>query len=83
MHSPDHSPEPGRAENGDQHNLSRVLFWVGFGVGVAALGAGLAYASLRLVAAGRREDPTTARVQQLIDEANSLLKALDDQRHSA
>jgi hypothetical protein len=30
-----------------------------------------------------REDPTTQRIQHLIDEANSLLKALDEQRHSA
>ena len=37
-------------------------------------------ASLR---ARRREDPTTQRIQELIDEANSLLKALDEQRHSA
>jgi hypothetical protein len=29
------------------------------------------------------EDPTTQRIQHLIDEANSLLKALDEQRHSA
>jgi hypothetical protein len=83
MQSPDQTPEPDRAEKGEERHLARVLFWVGFGVGVAALGAGLAYASLRLVAAGRREDPTTQRIQTLIDEANSLLKALDDQRHSA
>jgi hypothetical protein len=70
---PDSTPQPDR----------RVLFWIGFGVGVAALGATLAYVSLRLASGGRREDPTTQRIQQLIDEANSLLKALDDQRNSA
>jgi hypothetical protein len=73
MESPDSTPQPDR----------RVLFWIGFGVGVAALGAAVAYVSLRLIASSRREDPTTQRIQQLIDEANSLLKALDDQRNSA
>jgi hypothetical protein len=70
---PDSTPQPDR----------RVLFWIGFGIGIAALGAALAYVSLRIASAGRREDPTTQRIQQLIDEANSLLKALDDQRNSA
>jgi hypothetical protein len=70
---PDSTPQPDR----------RVLFWIGFGVGVAALGAAAAYVALRIVASGRREDPTTQRIQQLIDEANSLLKALDEQRNSA
>jgi hypothetical protein len=62
---------------------SRTLFWIGFGVGIAALGTALAYAAIRFGAIGGREDPTTQRIQELIDEANSLLKALDEQRHSA
>lgn len=62
---------------------SRTLFWIGFGVGVAALGAALAYTAIRYGGIARREDPTTQRIQELIDEANSLLKALDEQRHSA
>jgi hypothetical protein len=70
-------------ENHDERRLAPMLFWIGLGVGVAALGATLAYVSLRLASAARREDPTTQRIQQLIDEANSLLKALDEQRHSA
>jgi len=63
--------------------LARTFFWIGLGVGLAALGATLAYVSLRFAAADRGGDPTTQRIQELIDEANSLLKALDDQRHSA
>jgi hypothetical protein len=70
---PDSTPPPDR----------RILIWIGFGVGVAALAAALAYVSLRLASAGRREDPTTHRIQDLIDEANTLLKALDEQRNSA
>jgi hypothetical protein len=76
-------PEEERLDNGDERGFARTLFWIGIGVSVAALGATLAYLSLRIVAAGRREDPTTQRIQELIDEANSLLKALDEQRHSA
>ncbi|MBV8198198.1 MAG: hypothetical protein JO263_08680 [Candidatus Eremiobacteraeota bacterium] len=62
---------------------SRTLLWIGVGAGVAAVAAMLVYAAVRLTGDGRREDPTTARIQELIDEANSLLKALDEQRHSA
>jgi hypothetical protein len=82
MHS-DPRPESDRLDNRDERHLARTFFWIGLGVGVVALGATLAYVSLRIVAAQRREDPTTHRIQELIDEANSLLKALDEQRHSA
>jgi hypothetical protein len=82
MHS-EPRPEHDRLENDDDGALMRTLFWVGLGVGVAALGATLAYLAFRIASAQRRGDPTTQRIQQLIDEANSLLKALDDQRHSA
>jgi hypothetical protein len=75
--------EEERLDGADERGLARTLFWIGIGVSVAALGATVAYLSLRMAAAGRREDPTTQRIQELIDEANSLLKALDDQRNSA
>jgi len=83
MQSPNASPEPDRTESHDEHRLGRVLFWIGFGVGLAALGTVLGVAAIRIVSGERREDPTTHRIQELIDEANSLLKALDEQRHSA
>ncbi len=83
MESPDPRFESQRHEEREARRLGPVLFWVGLGVGVAALGATLAYVALRMAAGERREDPTTQRIQQLIDEANSLLKALDDQRNSA
>ncbi|MGA9945211.1 MAG: hypothetical protein WBE79_16110 [Candidatus Cybelea sp.] len=75
--------EEERLDSAEERGLARTLFWIGIGVSVAALGATVAYLSLRIAAAGRREDPTTQRIQELIDEANSLLKALDDQRNSA
>lgn len=83
MQSPDPRVDPQRLNGSDEGRLASMLFWIGLGVGVAALGATLAYLALRMAAAQRREDPTTQRIQDLIDEANSLLKALDDQRHSA
>jgi hypothetical protein len=83
MDSSNHRSEHEHLEDREERRLARMLFWVGLGVGVAALGTMLAYAAVRIAAGQRREDPTTQRIQQLIDEANSLLKALDDQRHSA
>jgi hypothetical protein len=55
---------------------------VGVGLSVAGLGAAVAFALARSVLGARRlsDDPTSQRIQQLIDEANSLLKTLDEQR---
>jgi hypothetical protein len=83
MQSPDPRHDPERLDDREDRRLAGMLFWIGLGVGVAALGATLAVLALRMAATQRREDPTTQRIQELIDEANSLLKALDDQRHSA
>jgi flagellar basal body-associated protein FliL len=62
---------------------SRKMLWIGLGVGAVGLAAALAFLVYRLASNETREDPTTQRIQYLIDEANSLLKALDEQRHSA
>ena len=83
MQSRDPRPENERFDDRQGHRLAPTLFWIGLGLGIAALGATIAYVSLRIAADGHREDPTTQRIQELIDEANSLLKALDEQRHSA
>jgi hypothetical protein len=83
MQSPDPRLDSERFEDREERHLARMFFWIGLGIGVAALGATLAYVSLRMAAGQRRDDPTTKRIQELIDEANSLLKALDEQRHSA
>jgi len=57
-------------------NMTRTLIWVG----VAGLSAALAFALIRAAISRRPADPTSRRIQQLIDEANHLLKTLDDQR---
>ena len=84
------SPDPNqnhvrREQNGDDGRVTRTLVWVGVGLGVAGLGAAIAYAIVRTVLGSRRapDDPTSQRIQQLIDEANTLLKTLDEQRSSA
>jgi len=57
-------------------SVTRTLIWVG----VAGLSAALAFALIRAAISRRPADPTSRRIQQLIDEANQLLKTLDDQR---
>lgn len=75
------NPQEGAQERGG----SRALVWIGVGLSVAGLGAAIAYAVARAVIGTRRlpDDPTSQRIQQLIDEANALLKTLDDQKNSA
>lgn len=59
-------------------NVTRTLVWIG----VAGLSAALAFTVVRAVFGRRPADPTAQRIQQLIDEANQLLKTLDDQKHT-
>ncbi len=49
-------------------------------VGVAAFSAGLAFAVVRATLLRPPADPTTERIQHLIDEANRLLAQLDDKK---
>jgi hypothetical protein len=72
-------PENDRSEERRQANLTRTLMWIG----VAGLGAALAFTVVRVMMSRRSVDPTSERIQQLIDEANHLLKTLDEQRNSA
>ena len=50
-------------------------------VSIAAVSAGVAYAIVRAtILRPPPPDPTSERIQSLIDEANRLLKTLDDQK---
>jgi hypothetical protein len=69
----------------DDRRLARAFLWIGIGIGVVGVGAAVAYAIVAAVQRANRppDDPTSRRIQELIDEANSLLKTLDEQRNSA
>jgi len=75
----DQQPDFDRSDEARQQNLTRTLIWIG----VAGLGAALAFTVARVLMSRRQADPTSERIQQLIDEANHLLKTLDEQRNSA
>lgn len=85
MQPSDQTPDARRGGQNDDRHLARTLVWIGVGIGVAGLGAAVAFTIVRSVLGSRRtpDDPTSQRIQQLIDEANSLLKTLDEQRNSA
>ncbi len=56
--------------------LRRALFWIG----VAGLSAAISYFAIRAAMRRPPADPTTQRIEALIDEANRLLKALEEQK---
>jgi hypothetical protein len=66
------SPEPGRSNA----TLTRTLVWVGIASASAALTFFLVRASMRRTPA----DETSERIQTLIDEANRLLRTLDEKK---
>jgi hypothetical protein len=49
-------------------------------IGIAAATAGLAFAVVRMTMRRPPADPTAERIQSLIDEANRLLKQLDEEK---
>ena len=71
---PVRADEAARATSDD--GVRRALIFVG----IAAASAGIAYGIVRATLARPPSDPTTERIQQLIDEANRLLKQLDDKK---
>ena len=56
--------------------VRRTLFWLG----VAGVSAALTYVVIRSALRRPPADPTTQRIEALIDEANRLLRALEEQK---
>jgi hypothetical protein len=71
-----HVPNAGETPVPSDDSLRRGIIFVG----IAAASAGIAYGIVRATLARPPADPTTERIQQLIDEANRLLKQLDDKK---
>ena len=57
-------------------SVTKTLIWIG----VAGLSAALAFTVVRALLGRQPVDPTSQRIQHLIDEANQLLRTLDEQR---
>jgi hypothetical protein len=72
------SPESGAPAQatGDNAALKRTLLVIGLAMASAAV----AFFIVRATLTRQPADPTTERIQQLIDEANRLLKQLDDKK---
>lgn len=70
------SPQEEEAHGDRDVVRTRALIYIG----IAAASAGVAYAVVRVMLARVPTDPTTERIQQLIDEANRLLAQLDEKK---
>jgi hypothetical protein len=64
------------SQTGGDTTLKRALLFVA----LAAASAAIVFAIVRATLSRTPADPTTERIQQLIDEANRLLKQLDDKK---
>lgn len=73
------TPAPVSAEQSDARRDASMRRALGF-FGIAVVSAGIAFAIVRATLMRAPTDPTTERIQQLIDEANRLLKQLDDKK---
>ena len=76
------SSENDAAEPRRAFPVRRTLVWLGI-AGIAGASAALTFFVLRETL--RREPPsdeTTARIQDLIDEANRLIKTLDEKKQA-
>lgn len=73
--SEDGAVAPGRRAG---FGLRRTLLFAG----IAAVSAGIAFLAVRATMRQPPSDPTTERIEALIDEANRLLRELDDQKRA-
>ncbi|MEO6990667.1 MAG: hypothetical protein ABI346_05820 [Candidatus Baltobacteraceae bacterium] len=78
-----HSPSP--SEDGalvpqpaSGSGLKRALLFAG----LAAVSAGIAFLVVRATMRQAPSDPTSERIEALIEEANRLLRELDDQKRA-
>ncbi len=72
------SADPPVHSNEGTATVTKTLIWLG----VAGLSAALAFTVVRAFVKRQPVDPTSQRIQTLIDEANQLLRTLDEQRPS-
>ncbi len=69
--------------NSRRSPVGRTLMWVGIGLSIAGVSVAAGIVAVRL--ALRREAPsdeTADRIQALIDEANHLIKTLDEKKQT-
>jgi hypothetical protein len=57
--------------------LGRTLLWLS----IAGASVAVTYLAIRAMTRRAPADPTSERIQALIDEANRLLRTLDDKKH--
>lgn len=57
--------------------MQRTFVWLG----IATVSAAMTYFVVRASMRRAPVDPTSERIQSLIDEANRLLRTLDDKKH--
>ena len=67
---------PPESKAGRDIALRRAFFWLG----VAGVSAAVTVLVIRATMRRAPADPTTQRIEALIDEANRLLRALEEQK---
>lgn len=67
---------PADARPSTDATLRRAFLWIG----VASVTAAISFFVIRSAMRRPPADPTTQRIEALIDEANRLLKALEEQK---
>ena len=74
-HSAGNGVPPETHQSGDA-TAKRLIFWLG----VAGVSAAVTFLVIRATVRRAPTDPTTQRIEALIDEANRLLRALEEQK---
>jgi hypothetical protein len=61
--------------------MPKLALWIGVAAAASAAAAVVSFLVVRQAIRRRPPDPTSERIQSLIDEANRLLRTLDDKKH--